>query len=204
MPVNHHLLRGSPVKLHEAPSPNARRVQVFLREKGIPAPPSVTVDIRGGENLTEAYLALNPFGRVPVLELDDGTCLAESVAICRYFEGLHPEPCLFGSEALEQATIEMWNRRAELNFMMPAAQAFRNLTGFFKDRETVSAEWGAIALETAGDGLARFDKALAWNAGTLNTEERPEPEGPDDRRARTRALRASDRAPPRRPLQGMV
>ena len=151
MPVNHHLLRGSPVKLHEAPSPNARRVQVFLREKGIPAPPSVTVDIRGGENLTEAYLALNPFGRVPVLELDDGTCLAESVAICRYFEGLHPEPCLFGSEALEQATIEMWNRRAELNFMMPAAQAFRNLTGFFKDRETVSAEWGAIALETAGD-----------------------------------------------------
>ena len=149
------------MKLHEAPSPNARRVQVFLREKGIPAPPSVTVDIRGGENLTEAYLALNPFGRVPVLELDDGTCLAESVAICRYFEGLHPEPCLFGSEALEQATIEMWNRRAELNFMMPAAQAFRNLTGFFKDRETVSAEWGAIALETAGDGLARFDKALA-------------------------------------------
>lgn len=149
------------MKLHEAPSPNARRVQVFLKEKGIEAPPSVAVDIRGGENLTEAYRALNPFGRVPVLEFDDGTCLAESVAICRYFEGLHPEPCLFGAEPLEQALIEMWNRRAEINFMMPAAQAFRNLTGFFKDREKVSAEWGAISLEIAADGLTRFDQALA-------------------------------------------
>ena len=149
------------MKLHEAPSPNARRVQVFLKEKGIQAPSSVAVDIRGGENLTAAYRALNPFGRVPVLELDDGTCLAESVAICRYFEGLHPEPCLFGVEPLEQATIEMWNRRAELNFMMPAAQAFRNLTGFFKDREKVSKEWGAISLDAAADALTRFDQALA-------------------------------------------
>jgi glutathione S-transferase len=83
------------------------------------------------------------------------------VAICRYFEGLHPQPCLFGTEPLEQATIEMWNRRAELNFMMPAAQAFRNLTGFFKDREKVSKEWGAISLEAAADALARFDEALS-------------------------------------------
>jgi glutathione S-transferase len=149
------------MKLHEAPSPNARRVQVFLKEKGIEAPPSVAVDIRGGENLSEEYRALNPFGRVPVLELDDGTCLAESVAICRYFEGLHPEPCLFGTEPLEQATIEMWNRRAEINFLLPAAAAFRNLTGFFKDREKVSKEWGAISLETAADGMTRFDQALA-------------------------------------------
>jgi len=149
------------MKLYEAPSPNARRVQVFLKEKGIEAPPSVAVDIRGGENLTEEYRALNPFGRVPVLELDDGTCLAESVAICRYFEGLHPEPCLFGTEPLEQAMIEMWNRRAEINFLLPAAAAFRNLTGFFKDREKVSKEWGAISLETAADGMTRFDQVLA-------------------------------------------
>jgi glutathione S-transferase len=149
------------VKLHEAPSPNARRVQVFLKEKGIQAPPSVAVDIRAGENLGEAYRALNPFGRVPVLELDDGTCLAESVAICRYFEGLQPEPSLFGVEPLQQATIEMWNRRAEINFMLPAAAAFRNLTGFFKDREKVSKEWGGISLEAAADGLTRFDAALA-------------------------------------------
>jgi glutathione S-transferase len=152
------------MKLHEAPSPNARRVQVFLKEKGIEAPPSVAVDIRGGENLTEEYRALNPFGRVPVLELDDGTCLSESVAICRYFEGLHPEPCLFGTGPLEQATIEMWNRRAEINYMLPAAAAFRNLTGFFKDREKVSKEWGAISLETAADALTRFDQVLADRA----------------------------------------
>lgn len=149
------------MRLYEAPSPNARRVHVFLKEKGIEAPSSVAVDIRAGENLTDTYRALNPFGRVPVLELDDGTCLSESVAICRYFEGLHPQPCLFGAEPLEQATIEMWNRRAELNFMMPAAQAFRNLTGFFKDREKVSKEWGAISLEAAADALTRFDQALA-------------------------------------------
>jgi glutathione S-transferase len=149
------------MKLHESPTPNARRVHVFLKEKGVEAPPSVPVDIRSGENLSDEYRALNPFGRVPVLELDDGTCLAESVAICRYFEGLHPQPCLFGSEPLEQATIEMWNRRAEINFMLPAAQAFRHLTGFFKDREKVSKEWGAISLENAAEAMTRFDQALA-------------------------------------------
>lgn len=148
------------MRLHESPSPNARRVHVFLQEKGIEAPPTVKVDIRGGENLTDAYRQLNPFGRVPVLELDDGTCLAESVAICRYFEGLHPEPSLFGREPLEMAIIEMWNRRAEINFMLQATGAFRNLTGFFKDREKVSKEWGAIALGNAADALGRFDTAL--------------------------------------------
>jgi glutathione S-transferase len=148
------------MRLHESPSPNARRVHVFLKEKGIDAPPSVRVDIRGGENLSDDYRKLNPFGRVPVLELDDGTCLAESVAICRYFEGLHPEPSLFGREPLEMAVIEMWNRRAEINFMLQATGAFRNLTGFFKDREKVSKEWGAIALGNAADALGRFDTAL--------------------------------------------
>jgi len=148
------------MKLHEAPSPNARRVHVFLKEKGLDAIPSVPVDIRGGENLTSEFRAKNPFGRVPVLELDDGTLLSESVAICRYLEGLHPEPSLFGSTPLELATIEMWNRRAEINFMLSATGAFRNLTGFFKDREKISAEWGAISLENAAGALQRFDAVL--------------------------------------------
>lgn len=148
------------MKLHEAPSPNARRVHIFLAEKGLPALESVPVDIRGGENLSDEFLARNPFGRVPVLELDDGTCLAESVAICRYLEGIHPEPVLFGSGPLEQATVEMWNRRAELNFLTPAAQAFRNLSGFFKDREVVCPEWGGISRDTAAAALATFDRIL--------------------------------------------
>ena len=149
------------MKLHEAPSPNARRVHVFLKEKGLDAIDSVPVDIRGGENLSPEFRAKNPFGRVPVLELDDGTLLSESVAICRYLEGLNPEPSLFGTTPLELATIEMWNRRAEINFMLAAAGAFRNLTGFFKDREKVSAEWGTISLENAADALERFDAVLA-------------------------------------------
>jgi len=148
------------MKLHESPSPNARRVQVFLKEKGIPAPESVRVDILGGENLSPEYRAKNPFGRVPALELDDGSFLTESIAICRYFEGIHPKPPLFGTTPLEQARIEMWNRRAELNFMMPVAQAFRNLSGIFKDREKISKEWGEISAEAAANALRIFDETL--------------------------------------------
>jgi len=140
-------------------TPNGRRVRVFLAEKGIDVP-VVFIDLRAGENIGAAHRAKNPFGRVPVLELDDGSCIAESVAICRYFEELHPTPSLFGADTMSRVTIEMWNRRAELNFLMPGAQAFRNLTGFFKDREKVSAEWGAISQEAAADALAILDERL--------------------------------------------
>ncbi len=150
------------MKLHESPSPNARRVQVFMAEKGIDCE-RVPVDIRAGENLTPEYLAKNPGGRVPVLELDDGTFIAESVAICRYLEALHPEPNLFGSDPLEIATIEMWQRRAELNFMSEVAGAFRNITGFFKDRETCVKEWGEVCAEKAPKALNMFDARLAEN-----------------------------------------
>lgn len=148
------------MKLHEAESPNARRVHVFMNEKGIDLP-RVAVDIRGGENLTPAYLAKNPMGRVPVLELDDGSFLAESVAICRYLEGVHPEPNLFGEGPLETATVEMWNRRAEINFALNAAMAFRNISGFFKDRETCVPEWGQVCAEEAKSKLGVFEEQLS-------------------------------------------
>ena len=77
-------------------------------------------------------LTKNPAGRIPVLELDDGTCLSETLAICRYFEELHPEPNLFGSTALERATIEMWSRFIEFNLWLPTGMAFRHITGFTK------------------------------------------------------------------------
>ncbi len=150
------------MKLHESPSPNARRVQVFMAEKGIDME-RVAVDIRGGENITPEYLAKNPAGRVPVLELDDGTFIGESVAICRYLEGLHPEPNLFGEGPLESALVDMWQRRVELNFMAEVAGAFRNITGFFKDRETCVAEWGQVCAEKAPRALAMFDAQLADN-----------------------------------------
>lgn len=148
------------MKLHEAESPNARRVHVFMAEKGIEIP-RVPVDIRAGENLGAEFLARNPMGRVPVLELDDGSHISESVAICRYLEGLHPEPCLFGEGPLETATVEMWNRRAELNFAMNAAMAFRNISGFFEDRETCVPEWGQVCAEEAKKKLGVFDEQLS-------------------------------------------
>jgi glutathione S-transferase len=140
-------------------TPNGRRVRVFLAEKGIEVP-AVNIDLRAGENLSAEHRARNPFGRIPVLELDDGTCIAESVAICRYFEEIQPAPPLFGTDAKSRAIVEMWNRRAELNFLMPGAQAFRNITGFFKDREKISAEWGQISQEATAEALAIFDEAL--------------------------------------------
>ena len=147
------------MKLHEAESPNARRVWIFMKEKGVDCE-RVPVDIRAGDNLKPAYLAMNPMGRVPVLELDDGTFLSESVAISRYLESLHPEPCLFGQAGLEAARVEMWNRRAELNFAMNAASAFRNITGFFKDRETCVPEWGTVCADEAKQKLGVFEERL--------------------------------------------
>lgn len=147
------------MKLHEAPSPNAKRVHVFMSEKGVDCE-RVVIDIRGGENLTPDYKAKNPAGRVPMLELDDGTCIGESVAICRYLEALHPEPNLFGTTPVELAMVEMWQRRAEFNFMMNVAMAFRNITGFFKDRETPVKEFGEVSAEVAKSFVPMFDEQL--------------------------------------------
>ncbi len=151
------------MKLYESPSPNARRVHVFMAEKGIDCE-RVAVDIRAGENIQAEYLAKNPAGRVPLLELDDGTYIGESVAICRYLEGLHPEPNLFGDSPLASAKVEMWQRRAEMNFMAEVAGAFRNITGFFKDRETCVKEWGEVCAEKAPRALTMFDNQLAGSA----------------------------------------
>ena len=98
-----------------APSP--RRVRIYLAEKGIEVPIQ-RLEVPK-ENRTPEFRAKNPVGSLPVLELDDGTCIAESLAICRYFEVLHREPALFGRTPLEQAEIEMWTRRVEHYFYLP-------------------------------------------------------------------------------------
>ena len=103
--------------------PNPRRVRIFLAEKGISVP-LVHTDIVKREQKSPEFLAKNPIGSIPVLELEDGTCISESVAICRYFEELHPEPPLFGTTPLEKAMIEMWLRRVELNFMVPVGMVW--------------------------------------------------------------------------------
>jgi glutathione S-transferase len=107
-------------------APNPRRVRIFLAEKGI-AVPTEQVDLGALQQRSDAYTAINPMQRVPALVLDDGTMIAESIAICRYFEALKPEPVLFGNGALQSAIVEMWNRRAELHLFFPVASIFQHL-----------------------------------------------------------------------------
>jgi glutathione S-transferase len=107
-------------------APNPRRVRIFLAEKGITVP-TEQVDLGKLQQRSEAYTAINPMQRVPALVLDDGSVIAESIAICRYFEALQPDPPLLGRGALDSALIEMWNRRAELHLLFPVASVFQHL-----------------------------------------------------------------------------
>jgi glutathione S-transferase len=112
---------------------NPRRVRIFLAEKGIDVP-MVDIDILAGENRSEAYLNVNPRGTLPALVLDDGTMIDESIAICRYFEVLQPDPPLFGRDALGQARVEQWQRRIEFDGMSNIAAIFRNTAPQWKTR----------------------------------------------------------------------
>jgi glutathione S-transferase len=114
------------MKLYDAKTArNPRRVRIFLAEKGIMVPLE-QVDIVAARNREPAFRAKNPMGTLPVLELDDGTTIAESVAICRYFEEVQPEPPLLGTDAKDRALVEMWQRRMEYELFVPVTQVFRN------------------------------------------------------------------------------
>lgn len=107
------------------PAPNPRRVRIFLAEKGLDVP-EIQIGLRQGGHRSPEHLARNSLGQVPVLELDDGTTISETVAICRYFEVLHPDPPMFGVSALEQAMVEMWTRRIELRLTVPVGMFWRH------------------------------------------------------------------------------
>ncbi len=149
------------MKLYDsAVAPNPRRVRIFLAEKGIEVP-TIDVDIVKSENRQSAFLAKNPLGGVPILELDDGAIIAESTAICRYFEETKPEPPLMGSDAKDRAIVEMWLRRIEFEVAFPIMQAFRNTHDFFKDRIPQVPEYGAVCKKQAIQQLAWLDGELA-------------------------------------------
>jgi glutathione S-transferase len=149
------------MKLYDSTmAPNPRRVRIFLAEKGIQIP-SVQVDIGKAENRQPEFLAKNPQGGLPVLELDDGTYLAESVAICRYFEETNPEPALMGTDARDRALVEMWNRRMELYVFNSITQAFRNTHDFFKGRIPQVPEWGEVCKQAGLKQLDLLDNTLA-------------------------------------------
>lgn len=142
-------------------APNPRRVRIFLAEKGIEVP-LVTVDMGAMGHRQPEIAERNPLRRLPVLELDDGTILTETVAICRYFEELQPEPALFGSGALGKARVEEWQRRMELNLFSAVAAAFRHLHPAMKEWEVPQiAEWGEANKPRALEFLAILDRELA-------------------------------------------
>lgn len=141
-------------------APNPRRVRIFLAEKGI----KVTfeeLEFTPTAFKTPEFTALNQFQRVPVLVLDDGTAIAETVAICRYFEATKPEPALFGTGARQQAIVEMWNRRAELSLFQAIVHAFRHLHPAMAALEVPQvAAWGEANKPKALEILQHFDDAL--------------------------------------------
>ncbi|MCC6887686.1 MAG: glutathione S-transferase [Hyphomicrobiales bacterium] len=142
-------------------APNPRRVRVFLAEKGISVPME-TLDIGALAHKTPAFTAINPVQRVPVLVLDDGRVIAESIAICRYFEALQPEPCLFGRGALESALVEMWNRRLELHLLLPISHVFRNSHPAMAKMEVPQVPaWADANKPRVEEFLHVFDRELA-------------------------------------------
>lgn len=123
------------MKLYDSKlAPNPRRTRIFLAEKGISLP-TEQIDIAAQQHKTPEYAAINPLQRMPTLMLDDGTIITESIAICRYFEMLHPEPPMFGVNPKDSALVEMWNRRAEINFFANVAAVFRHTHPAMKELE---------------------------------------------------------------------
>lgn len=142
-------------------APNPRRTRIFLAEKGLKVP-TQQVDLGALEQMNPDYAEINPLKRVPALVLDDGMVLTESVAICRYFEGVHPEPPLFGRDALESARVEMWNRRLELNLLFAVAHVFRHTHPAMKEMEVPQVPaWAEANKPRIVEVLGIVDRELA-------------------------------------------
>lgn len=134
-------------------APNPRRVRIFFAEKGV-AYDTIEVLIATHGNLSPEFKKKNPLALLPVLELEDGRILRESIAICRYLEELYPDNNLFGNDPWERAVIEQWNRHAELEVFVPTMMVFRNTNAFWSGRVKQSAEWADITREML---LTRYD-----------------------------------------------
>ena len=145
------------------PAPNPRRVRIFLAEKGLSIP-LVHVPMRQGAHKSAEFVAKNSLGQVPVLELDDGSILAESIAICRYLEELHPTPALFGENAWQRAQVEMWSRRIEFGLMSRVGAVWVNTHKFTAHLGTQYKEFGEASRE-------RGFKSMQWLNDELKDRE---------------------------------
>ena len=136
-----------------------RRVRIFMAEKGLSIERR-EVDAAAGANAKPDFLRLNPLGKLPVLELDDGSTVAESLAICRYLEALNPEPSLMGLTPQTAAHIEMWTLRMDHELSQPIALAFVHSSDFYRGRvEQVP--------EVASWARGRALKTMSWLDGEL-------------------------------------
>jgi glutathione S-transferase len=150
------------MQLYNSIGPNPRAVRIFMAEKGIDLP-KVEVDILGGDNRKGPYLAKNPSGQCPALELDNGMILAEITAICEYLDEMKPEPALIGNTPEERAETRMWVRRIDLNILEPMANGFRFGLGLkmFQDRIHCIPQAAADLAQTAQEKLAWLDGLMA-------------------------------------------
>ena len=162
------------MKFYNSIGPNPRVVKMFIAEKGLDIP-RVEVDLMAGENRKEPYLAKNPAGQLPVLELDDGQAISEILPICEYIEEVHPNPPLVGANAKERAETRMWTRRIDLNICEPMANGFRFSNGLplFQNRvhyiPQAADDLKAIAAERLSwlDGLVKGRDFIVGNRITL-------------------------------------
>ena len=149
------ILYGAPM-----PAPNPRRVRIFLAEKGIDLP-ETPVNMMKREHKSPEFRAKNSMGQLPTLELDDGTCISETVAICRYFEEAHPEPPLFGRSPVEKALIDQWIRRVEFAVMMPVGNFWRHAHPRTAALLTQYKDFGESNKETYRGAQKYVDRELA-------------------------------------------
>ena len=149
------------MKLYGAPmpAPNPRRVRIFLAEKGVDLP-ETPIDLRKREHKSPEHRARNSLGQVPTLELDDGTTISETVAICRYFEEIHPDPPLFGRTAIEKAQIDMWVRRIEFVLMAPVGNFWRHAHPFTAALLTQFRDFGQSNREAYAGAQRWLDREL--------------------------------------------
>jgi glutathione S-transferase len=150
------------MKLYDSIGPNPRVVRMFLAEKGINIPVQ-TVDLAAGENRQPAHLARNPHGQMPTLELDDGSYLSETVAICEYLEETHPAPALIGTTPEERAESRMWRQRIDLNICQHIANGYRFSQGLkrFESRIVCAPEGAAGLKKIAADRIRWLDGQIA-------------------------------------------
>lgn len=141
-------------------APNPRRVRIFLAEKGITVP-MTDISIMTGELRSEAFLKVNPLGQVPALKLDSGEVLTETISICRYFEALHPDPPMFGTDALEIARIDMWIRRAELRLGTPIGAIWVHTHPITAQFLTQYTDFGESNRPRAAEAMRFLDRHLA-------------------------------------------